>query len=338
MAVCIEADTADAIWQELGSLLAARRNAQASIRGATWELRPVILELTNPRNRWLATRTPAINPAAMLAEVVWIVCGREDAQFVNRWNPILPRYAGEGDCYYGAYGTRLRAMDGVDQLSRAADILSSAPDSRQVCLTLWDPARDLPYEDGEQRDLDIPCNIASLLKIRRDKLEWTQVSRSNDFFRGLPLNIVQFTTLQEIVAGWIGVDVGKYTHVTDSLHLYQTDAKCLDALGQFENAARNTDDLRLSRDESLSALGEIEKLAEEMAYRDLSVHELVGFLDRRSLPTSYMNLLSMLVADVARRNGDYDTAERALGVCTNPVLTNAFRKWDERQRARLDGI
>lgn len=338
MAICVEADTADAIWQELGTLLDSSRDPQPSVRGATWELRPVVFELTNPRNRWVLSRTPAINPAAMIAEVIWIVSGRDDAQFVNKWNPLLPSYAGEGDNYYGAYGARLRAMNGLDQLSRASAILSSAPESRQVCLTLWDPSKDLPSENGQPRDEDIPCNVVSLLKIRRDRLEWTQVMRSNDFFRGLPLNIVQFTTLQEIVAGWIGVDVGSYTHVADSLHLYHADAGCLDALGGSENLSRNTDDLRLPLEESLSTLQELEKLTEGMAYGDQSAVEVTDFLVRRSLPTSYLNLLSMLVADLARRGGDSNTIEKALGVCTNPMLTAAFRRWEERQGARTDQI
>ena len=336
MAVCVEADTADAVWQELGTLLDSSRTTQSSVRGATWELRAVMFELTNPRNRWVVSRTPPINPAAMIAEVIWIVCGRDDAQFVKKWNPILPKYAGESDTFYGAYGARLRAMNGLDQLSRASAILSSAPESRQVCLTLWDPSRDLPYEDGRRRDEDIPCNVVSLLKIRRDRLEWMQVMRSNDFFRGLPLNIVQFTTLQEIVAGWIGVDVGRYAHVTDSLHVSHTDSACLDALGKSEDASGNTDDLRWSREGSLSTFRELERLTEGMAYGDLSAADVTSVLDRRSLPTPYLNLLSMLVADAARRTGDSDTVEKAIGVCANPVLTAAFRRWEVRKQERTD--
>lgn len=45
--------------------------------------------------------------------------------------------------------------------------------------------------------------------------------RSNDVHRGLPYNVVQFTTLQEVMAGWLGLEVGGYHHWSDSLHLYR---------------------------------------------------------------------------------------------------------------------
>ena len=44
--------------------------------------------------------------------------------------------------------------------------------------------------------------------------------RSNDIVFGLPYNFLQFTFLQEIIAGWLNVDVGEYMHISDSLHMY----------------------------------------------------------------------------------------------------------------------
>ena len=49
--------------------------------------------------------------------------------------------------------------------------------------------------------------------------------RSNDIFRGLPYNFVQFTSMQEILAGWLKINVGSYNHVSDSLHIYERDLK-----------------------------------------------------------------------------------------------------------------
>mgnify|MGYP001616510912 FL=1 len=49
-------------------------------------------------------------------------------------------------------------------------------------------------------------------------------NRSNDFILGLTYtNIVQFTTLQEVLASALGVDIGPYTHISTSLHLYEDD-------------------------------------------------------------------------------------------------------------------
>ena len=79
---------------------------------------------------------------------------------------------------------------------------------------------DLPDLDGSPANEDIPCNVLAMLKVRDGALHWTQVMRSNDLFLGLPYNIVQFTMLQEVLAGWLGVRVGPYNVVIDSLHVY----------------------------------------------------------------------------------------------------------------------
>jgi thymidylate synthase len=155
--------------------------------------------------------------------LIWILNGRDDSAFLNRWNSKLPSFVGEGVKYDGAYGARLRNRFGVDQIRRVCDALSSNPGSRQAVLQIWDAASDLPLPDGLPASPDVPCNVCSLLKIRGGKLEWSQVLRSNDLFLGLPYNFIQFTFLQEILAGRLQVGVGNYCHFSDSLHVYERD-------------------------------------------------------------------------------------------------------------------
>jgi thymidylate synthase len=44
--------------------------------------------------------------------------------------------------------------------------------------------------------------------------------RSNDVWLGLPYDLFTATILQELMAGWLGVELGTYHHHVDSLHLY----------------------------------------------------------------------------------------------------------------------
>ena len=102
------------------------------------------ITIQEPTNRWVVSREPAINPAFSLAEVIWILTGRNDAGFLNYFNSALPAFAGHGSCYHGAYGFRLRRhfRDGwgrdLDQLERAYLTLCHEPDSRQAVLQIWD--------------------------------------------------------------------------------------------------------------------------------------------------------------------------------------------------------
>src|SRR5436305_1826028 len=100
-----EADSADAVWLEaLEALNKPGVSREESRCGPTKELLGCSFTIRDPRQRWVRSRNPAINPAFALAEVVWIIGGRRDAAFLNHWNPGLPKFAGGGPVYHGAYG------------------------------------------------------------------------------------------------------------------------------------------------------------------------------------------------------------------------------------------
>jgi thymidylate synthase len=47
--------------------------------------------------------------------------------------------------------------------------------------------------------------------------------RSNDVWLGLPYDVFTATILHELMAGWLGADLGEYHHHVDSLHVYERD-------------------------------------------------------------------------------------------------------------------
>ena len=46
--------------------------------------------------------------------------------------------------------------------------------------------------------------------------------RSQDLWLGFPYDVFTFTVLHELMAGWVGAELGEYRHTVDSLHLYST--------------------------------------------------------------------------------------------------------------------
>jgi thymidylate synthase len=323
-----EAETVDQAWRAAVSEFRQEGvvRAQTGRGGITQELLHCVFTIHNPRQRWVVSRHPAINPAFAIAEVVWILNARNDAAFVNHWNPRLPHYAGNVDCYHAAYGFRLRKEFGFDQLERAYDALNNNPDTRQIVLQIWNPQIDFPDASGQPVSSDIPCNVCALPKIRDNKLEWLQIMRSNDLQRGLPYNFVQFTCLQEIMAGWLGVEVGDYCHISDSLHVYEKDAADLQAFTPVEEAP-NTDSLALARDESESVLLEMNRLMSTMIAPEMSDEALHLLMAPELLPPAYQNLLRVVAADSARRRGWIATAEELMNDCNNPALKQAWKGW-----------
>lgn len=326
-----EGCTADEIWRQAADALinSDTSSLQASRLGPMREQLHSSLHLRDPRQRWVLSRRPAMNPAFAIAELVWILQGRNDAAFLNYWNPALPNFAGNGDTYHGAYGHRLRQHLGLDQLERAYQILSKNPDSRQVVLQIWDSQVDLPHSDGATRNADIPCNIVAMPKIRAGKLEWLQVMRSNDLFLGTPHNFVQFTSLQEIMAGWLGVEVGSFVLMTDSLHLYSEDIEKL-AIAGPNPLATNNDLLNLKKNEFDQVLALIGETMDELRSAHLLPERFVQLINRTDLPAGWHNLLRIVAADSARRRNWQDEMNLASSSNTNPILNVVWQAWRER--------
>lgn len=334
-------ETASEVWSlaatEIKDGGAAR--AQASRSGPTRELLHSIFSIADPRQRWVVSRGTAINPAFAVADVVWIMRGRNDSAFVNAWNSQLPKYAGEGDSYHGAYGFRLRQHFGVDQLERAYSALSNVPDSRQIALHVWDSSIDLPREDGSPVSADVPCNIVSLLKVRDNKLEWMQVMRSNDLYRGTPYNFIQFTTLQEVMAGWLGLELGSYNHLSDSLHIYESDLAKAYPLSaaqadqmMYGTSVLNTDSLMLDKSLSDSTFRVMERLIEQLITKPISdgvIRSSIASAEGE-LPASYLNLFLLVAAEAARRGRWGELPAEIMSANTSPAITYAWRAWAER--------
>jgi thymidylate synthase len=193
-----------------------RIGQQVAPRGmATKEVLGAHLCLTNPRRRYVAV-PPArlLNPAFAVAEALWILSGSDDP-WIFTFNRSLAQYA-DGGRLRGAYGPRMRGWRGeLDQLAYVRELLQRDPDSRQAVIQLYDPQVDT------RGHRDVPCTLNYRFFLRRGCLDMHTTMRSNDVWLGLPYDLFTATVLQELMAGWLGVELGAYHHHVDSLHLYQ---------------------------------------------------------------------------------------------------------------------
>ncbi len=327
-----EANTADLVWQKAATELIERPDHRHDGRnGLTREILPCTLKIEDPRKRWILSRYPPYNPAFGLVEFIWILTGNNESQVLNYWNPILPKYVGYEDIYPGAYGYRLRYEFEFDQIERAYNILLNTPETRQVILQIWKPDIDLPRQNGLPTSSDIPCNIASILKIRNGHLYWSQIMRSNDIMRGLPYNIIQFTLLQEIMASWLGVELGHYFHLSDSLHIYEKDILEF----RYDSVeSKNTYNVpfSMSYEESNKLFAAIYKDLIEVTTGKKSEKELEEIFDRTSSKNNNLcefvkDILAIIGSDAAVRQNYYDLAYSFSNSCSNTDLKRAANAW-----------
>lgn len=322
-----EADTADTVWRSMAEAVRNEGVAQASRAGPTLELMRAATTIRDPRQRWIVSRHPPINIAFALAELVWVYTGRNDSAFLNFFNSRLPSFAGSGPVYHGAYGHRLRKAIGMDQLDRAYQALRNKPDTRQVVLQIWHGALDMPSETGMEAAADIPCNALAFLKVRNGALEWTQIVRSNDLMLGFPYNVVVFTFLQEMMAGWLGLGLGSYNHLADSLHVY-TEA--------MQGIRESPDVPRQRSDESVCVPKEVcdRSIGYIADALDMVVAGKMGpsgfgrvIADAQRLPEAFRNMLRVLLAESARRLGAPTEQRKIVRDCSNPVFVALWEAW-----------
>jgi len=324
--------TADEAWVAAAAeLLDVGRTTQPSRAGHTVELLHTAIVISDPRERWVRSRQPPINPAFGIVEAIWVLTGRNDSKLVNHWNPQLPKFAGTGQEYNGAYGRRLRSSFGLDQIQRAIDSLEHNPITRQVVLQIWSSELDAPYKSGLPRSDDVPCNVSSLLKVRDNQLYWMQLLRSNDLLRGTPYNIIQFTVLQEFIAGCLGLDLGQYTQVSDSLHVYVSDLPSFQACRSHQHGATASAVFSLPRSEAFEALDAMEKALDGLA-DSTTPHEFEKILDS-SLPPGHSDLFMIAAADSARRRNWRELQVEAARRCRDLALAEVWKAWETRTKA-----
>jgi thymidylate synthase len=202
----------------------------------TREIHPTSVVINSPRQRLVTSFGRMINLPFVLAEVVQILAGKNDAQALRHYNTRIVEIAGDpvGDGgrkepgwqdkvtrFNGAYGERLRGFSlggaTVDQLEHVIETLKRDPDSRQASIVLSHPM----WDNYMHATRDRACNVYAHAMIRDGQLDWMQVMRSNDVTLGLPYNFVQWLHVMEYVACRLGIGMGQYTLIQDSLHVYQ---------------------------------------------------------------------------------------------------------------------
>ena len=177
---------------------------------------PVATVYGNSKERVLFEDARNANPFFHLIESLWMLGGCNDLEYIEYYNKRMSQFSDDGETLQGSYGFRWREHFGGDQLGVIIERLRNDPTDRRCVLQMWDP-----YVDFNTESVDVPCNTAIYFKVRDGKLDMTVSNRSNDVIWGaFGANVVHMSILQEYMAYGIGVEIGTYTQVSDSLHAY----------------------------------------------------------------------------------------------------------------------
>lgn len=329
MAEFIVGRTANEVWRKAADKLLHQKNTVDGRTGEVFEILHSFISIEEPRQKWVYDRIPPVSIGYALAELVWIMNGEDCSDVINYFNPQLEKFAGKARFYHGAYGKRIRAHFGFDQLEKAYCALQNTPESRQVVIQIYDTEVDFPIDNGRPRDDDIPCNICSMIKVRQGKLEWSQIMRSNDVLLGMPYNFIQFTGLQEILAGWLELEMGSYNHYSDSLHLYDRD---IPKVGIAEEATVDNDDsLSLRKDETDKIYKEIYERMKSLVSSSIIEKDIYSLAQINFEYVAYNNMMLIIASYAAQKNHFDDLAAELVGKCSNRVYVEMWNRWVARK-------
>lgn len=187
---------------------------------------PVTTIYSQPRERVMFLEARDANPFFHFMESLWMMAGRRDVEWISQFNSGMVNYTDDGVNFHGAYGYRWRnhftevsnlGENVIDQLGTIANLLKKNPDDRRTVLQMWDATADLGLEGK-----DFPCNLIITFRINPSgQLDMTVFNRSNDMVWGAyGANAVHMSFLQEVMARWVGVPVGRYWQISTNFHAY----------------------------------------------------------------------------------------------------------------------
>ena len=173
------------------------------------ELLGVQFTLTNPRRSLCTIRGRKLNYKFAIIEKMEYASGVSNPKVLCHYNKNMSHFTNERGEFDGAYGPRIDR-----QLEYVYDLLKRDPDTRQAVI-------NINNESDKRETRDVPCTLNLQFLLRNDKLNLIVTMRSNDLLWGTPYDVNGFCFLQELMATWLGVDLGHYIHFAGSLHIYQ---------------------------------------------------------------------------------------------------------------------
>jgi thymidylate synthase len=179
---------------------------------------PVTTSYSHSRERVLFYPMRDANPYFHLMESFWMLAGKNEVDWISKYNGRMSSYSDDGVTINGAYGYRWKNWFGKDQLEIAIHRLLNYENDRRTVVSMWDPIKDFSKENTGK---DHPCNTQIMFWVRDNTLNMTVCNRSNDMIWGAyGANAVHMSVLLEYMAARIDCAVGTYYQFSNNLHAY----------------------------------------------------------------------------------------------------------------------
>ncbi len=189
-----------------------------SKRGENLEIINYAATLLNPRVRTSMSLDRKL-VKSKFAEFAWYLSRKDNKEYIMPYIDAYEYEEQENNKILGAYGSKIFLSRGGEksQYERVIEQISKRENTKQAYIVISE-VENYKYRDGKYKSP--PCTIGLHFYVRENRLNLTAYMRSNDAYFGLPHDLFCFTMLQELVAHRLGIELGAYTHVSTSMHIY----------------------------------------------------------------------------------------------------------------------
>lgn len=168
--------------------------------------------LTDPTNNIMKNSLRNLPMKYAIGELLWYMSHNNKLKEIQKYTKGWDRMSDDGVTVNSNYGWCIRDKYGFDQWEWCKQELNNNPNSRRAVIHIKEPS------DKESKDVN--CTVCLQFFIRDEKLYCTTYMRSNDIWLGYPYDVFQFTCMQILMSMELGIELGTYTHIAGSLHLY----------------------------------------------------------------------------------------------------------------------
>jgi thymidylate synthase len=220
--------------------------------------------LENPRSRIPYVKARKFSIQYMVAELLWYLSGEDSTAWISNYSSFWNKISDDGKTANSAYGSRIFRPHGrianfsLIQWEYIVDELKNDPDTRRAVIHIRSPW------DSVQAKLDVPCTLTLQFFIRDEKLHMVVNMRSSDLILGIAYDVPAFTMFQEMLALELGVGLGTYTHVSNSLHIYERHFGMVEEMLK-DSAIQQSQMMQISRGE-IPFMGPVLPIKEMMVF------------------------------------------------------------------------
>lgn len=173
--------------------------------------------IIDPRKCIMKNKVRNMSIKYAIGEMLWYISANNKLSEIKKYSSAWDRMSDDGLTVNSNYGYCIKKKFGFNQWDFIKNLLTDNPQSRQAIIHI--------KTADDKKSKDVNCTVCLQFFIRKNKLYLTTYMRSNDLWMGFPYDVFQFAAMQVLMSMELGLELGTYTHIAGSLHLYARDVR-----------------------------------------------------------------------------------------------------------------